>query len=569
MKIRGAESLPEIRDTGPVAVRRETNDPAAAGYSAAAAIEARSGDQLARGMQGIAAGIEKLAADRTKAGVLAAYNDYVSRSSTLLYDPKTGLMHAKGAGAEGLSGRAYEAHKALKDEIISALPRSQRKYFMEQTASYDRDVGVSCMKREGDQMAVYRQQEGERTLKTLYTAAALNPEGFSMEAQEDAIREITIARYGDQGPEANLKNSVLVRSEFFIGMVSQVAQNDPLRAEGLLKEYGGYIEPAEAQALKAGVEKAALPVKAKQLYVSVKGDFAKGVEYIEKNIPEGQQKAYRAEFENYYVDMQKAKNERFKQVSSEIAKVYLSGGSLSDGQLQKLVDEGVISPEIAITWSNAFDNRVEKQLNIAYRNELRAERAEQKRFKEELRKAPPTEKAFLLLEHNYGITKTEAQRNYERDRKKMESQNLSESDILDAVGLGEYTEPQGRLLLKGLKKQDALYNRAAARERKVITDVFKGITGISETDKNAALMSFDEQAFAENVKKDELQFLRNTVLTEVLDKKDYASLWINPFKSQAEKKSAHLKEQGTLESQRKKNNKPSIDDILGSLGDNP
>ena len=98
--------------------------------------------------------------------------------------------------------------------------------------------------------------------------------------------------------------------------------------------------------------------------------------------------------------MQKVKNERFKKVSSEIAKIYLSGESLSGGQLQKLVDSGEISPEIAITGSNAFDNRVEKQLNIIYRNEARAERAEQHRFRERLKKAPPTEKAFLLLGYN-------------------------------------------------------------------------------------------------------------------------------------------------------------------------
>ena len=230
--------------------------------------------------------------------------------------------------------------------------------------------------------------------------------------------------------------------------------------------------------------------------------------------------------------MQKVKNERFKKVSSEIAKIYLSGESLSGGQLQKLVDSGEISPEIAITWSNAFDNRVEKQLNIIYRNEARAERAEQNRFRERLKKAPPTEKAFLLLEYNYGVTKSDAQKNYERDRKKLGEQNLSEADILDAVGLGEYTEPQGRMLLKGLKKQDALYNRAASRERQTMTDIFKGIFGMSEADKNAALMSFDEQAFAENVKKEELPLLRNSVVIEILGKKEYASAKINPYKDE-------------------------------------
>ncbi|KEJ91606.1 hypothetical protein [Synergistes jonesii] len=262
MKIRGRESLPEVRDAGPVAVRRDLNDPAASAMAAAAGYSSKAGQYVAQGARDLATGIEKMARDRAEAGALTAYNDYVSRSSRLLYDPNTGLMHAKGAGAEGLSGRVYQAHKALKDEIMSALPAGQRRLFMERTASYDRGVGSACMKLEGEQMSLYKQEEAERTLKTIYTAAALNPDGFSMEAQEDAFREITIARYGDQGPEANLKNSALVRSEFFIGMIQQAAQNDPTRAEALVKEYGGYIEPADAQKLKGAVEKAALPVKA-------------------------------------------------------------------------------------------------------------------------------------------------------------------------------------------------------------------------------------------------------------------------------------------------------------------
>ena len=569
MKIRGSESLPEVRDAGPAAVRRVTNDPAAAGHAAAASVSEQGGQAIAKGLSGFAAGIDKLSADRDRAKATEALNEYMNRSSALLYDPNNGLMLASGAGAEGLSARAYEGHKVLRGEIGGKLSGRQRKLFAEGLAPYDRNVGANVMRREGEQMAKYREEQGILGVKNSAALFANDPDNFSVETQEELVSQYTVAIFGDQGPEANFENSKKVRQMLISQTILAVAVKDPLKAEEVLKREKGSLEPAAREALAAEVEKAALPVRTQELYKSVKGDFAKGIEYIEKNIPEGQQKAYRAEFENYYGDMQKVKNERFKQASTEIARVYLSGGSLSGGQLQKLVDEEIISPEIAITWSNAFDNRVEKQLNIAYRNELRAERAEQKRFKEALRKAYPKEKPFLLLEYNYGVTKTEAQKNYERDRRKMEAQNLSESDILDAVGLGEYTEPQGRLLLKGLKKQDALYNKAAARERKVITDVFKGITGISETDKNAALMSFDEQAFAENVKKDELPFLRNTVLTEVLDKKDYASSWINPFKSQAEKKSLQLKEQGTLNSHRKQNNKPSIDDILGSIGDNP
>ncbi|WP_141730592.1 hypothetical protein, partial [Synergistes jonesii] len=105
MKIRGRESLPEVRDAGPVAVRRDLNDPAASAMAAAAGYSSKAGQYVAQGARDLATGIEKMARDRAEAGALTAYNDYVSRSSRLLYDPNTGLMHAKGAGAEGLSGR--------------------------------------------------------------------------------------------------------------------------------------------------------------------------------------------------------------------------------------------------------------------------------------------------------------------------------------------------------------------------------------------------------------------------------------------------------------------------------
>ena len=323
MKIRGRESLPEVRDAGPVAVKRDLkNDPASAAMAAAAGYSSKAGQYVAQGARDLAAGIEKMARDRAEAGALAAYNDYVSRSSHLLYDPNTGLMHAKGAGAEGLSGRAYQAHKALKDEIMSALPAGQRRLFVERTASYDRGVGSACMKLEGEQMSLYKQEEAERTLKTIYTAAALNPDGFSMEAQEDAFREITIARYGDQGPEANLKNSALVRSEFFIGMIQQAAQNDPTRAEALVKEYEGYIEPADAQKLKSAVEKAALPAKAQAFAEEMLKKH--GVDGASAAIAETRE-AFKGKDENVYLgyvnslyaDAKQARNEAREKIEDE------------------------------------------------------------------------------------------------------------------------------------------------------------------------------------------------------------------------------------------------------------
>lgn len=377
MKIRGRESLPEVRDAGPVAVRRDPNDPGASAMTAAAGMSARAGEYIARGMHDLAAGIDKMARDRTEAGALAAYNDYVSRSSKLLYDADTGLMHAKGAGAEGLADRAYKAHKTLKDEIMHKLPAGQRKLFADRTASYDRSVGVSCMKHEGEQMSIYRQEEADRTLSTICTAAALDPDSFSMEAQEDAFREITIAKFGDQGAEANLKNSGLVRSAFFMGMIQQVAQSDPMRAEALVAEYGRYMEPADAQKLKISVEKAALPAKAQ---AEAQRLFEKyGVDGIAQALAEVREKyegqeedRYISYLNSYYTDKVQERNATYKQTRTSLTDTYLRTGALNGIDLRALVDEGKLDPEGALMWSERLKADQERRRAEAERTAARA-----------------------------------------------------------------------------------------------------------------------------------------------------------------------------------------------------
>ena len=551
-------------------IRRSANAP----DGAFGAVD-KSGLILADAAQGAAsvllAASERRQDERDKAKVNEAVSSFIKKDSTLRFDPESGLMFKSGGDAHGLYERAGNDYVKIHEEITKGLENErQKKMYREAVTPHEQSAGIALSKHEAEATRKWNLEQADDLIKTSAGALAASwrsPEGKA--AAASAARQAVITVYGAESPEqqaVHIKDMMAVQAAHGLDIV---ISSEPGAAEEYINAFRSSFDDVAFNALKDKAVKAALPVKAQKLYTEVGGDFNKGIAYIEKNISAGEQKAYRAEFENYYADMQKVKNERYKQASSEIAKIYLSGGSLSGGELQKLTDAGIISPEIAITWSNAFDNRVEKQLNIIYRNEVRAERAEQKRFRERLKKAPPTEKAFLLLEYNYGVTKADAQKNYERDRKKMEMQNLSESDILDAVGLGEYTEPQGRLLLSGLKKQDTLYNKAASRERQTITDIFKSIPAISESDKNAALMSFDEQAFRENVKKEELPFLRNSVVSEILGKKDYASARLNPFDSDAEKMLEKIKEQGTLESKRKKNNKSSIDDILGSLGDNP
>ena len=263
MKAAGPLNLPSVRDEGPVSVRRDTNSPEAAGFIRAAQARASGGEAIARGVQAFAAGIDKMAEDRDRAKALAAYNDYVTKSSELLYNADSGFMNAQGAGAEGLAYRVNEAHNTLRGEVAEGLSSRQRRLFMESAASYDRDVARSAMRYEGRAMAEYRRTEGARTLENMAAAFAAAPDDISIETQEESIYSVTMALFGDQGEEANAANVRSVRSDFISKAALLIAERDPLRAEAFVRENAGLMDEAAAEATRIKVEASALPVKAR------------------------------------------------------------------------------------------------------------------------------------------------------------------------------------------------------------------------------------------------------------------------------------------------------------------
>ena len=263
MKAAGPLNLPSVRDEGPVSVRRDTNSPEAAGYMRAAAVREGGSRELGRGIQVLAAGLDKMAEDRDRAKALAAYNDYVKRSSEMLYNADSGFMNAQGAGAEGLTRRVGEAHNALRGEVAEGLSSRQRRLFMESAASYDRDVNRSAMRYEGRAMAEYRRTEAARTLDNMAAAFAAAPEDISIETQEESIFSVAMALFGDQGEEANAANTRSVRSDFISKAALLMAERDPLRAEAFVRDNAKLMDEAAAENVRLKVEAAALPVKAR------------------------------------------------------------------------------------------------------------------------------------------------------------------------------------------------------------------------------------------------------------------------------------------------------------------
>ncbi|WP_303147933.1 hypothetical protein [uncultured Cloacibacillus sp.] len=230
----------------------------------AAQARASGGEAIARGVQAFAAGIDKMAEDRDRAKALAAYNDYVTKSSELLYNADSGFMNARGAGAEGLAYRVNEAHNTLRGEVAEGLSSRQRRLFMESAASYDRDVARSAMRYEGRAMAEYRRTEGARTLENMAAAFAAAPDDISIETQEESIYSVTMALFGDQGEEANAANVRSVRSDFISKAALLIAERDPLRAEAFVRENAGLMDEAAAEATRIKVERAALEAHLQQ-----------------------------------------------------------------------------------------------------------------------------------------------------------------------------------------------------------------------------------------------------------------------------------------------------------------
>lgn len=357
MKAAGPLNLPSVRDEGPVSVRRDVNSPEAEGYMRAAVVRGGGAREIGRGVQAFAAGIEKMAEDRDRAKALSAYNDYVKRSSELLYNADSGFMNAQGAGAEGLASRVNEAHDALRGELSKELSSRQRRLFMESAASYDRDVSRSAMRYEGRAMAEYRRTEGVRTLENMAAAFAAAPDDISIETQEESIYSVAMALFGDQGEEANAANVRAVRSDFISKAALLMAERDPLRAEAFVRENAGLMDEAAAEAARIKVEAYALEAHLQEdtpkLFEEYGFDgLADARAYIRDNYSGDEEEKRVSAAESYWREQWSDRKFREEKSADDILGMMDAGASL------KAVNDAIASAE----WSsNSMRRSVERE----------------------------------------------------------------------------------------------------------------------------------------------------------------------------------------------------------------
>ena len=326
----------------------------------AAQARASGGDAIARGVQAFTAGIDKMAEDRDRAKALAAYNDYVTKSSELLYNADSGFMNAQGAGAEGL---VNEAHNTLRGEVAEGLSSRQRRLFMESAASYDRDVARSAMRYEGRAMAEYRRTEGARTLENMAAAFAAAPDDISIETQEESIYSVTMALFGDQGEEANAANVRSVRSDFISKAALLIAERDPLRAEAFVRENAGLMDEAAAEATRIKVEASALEAHLQEdtpkLFEEYGFDGLEGARaFIRDNYSGTEENKRVAAAESYWREQWNDRKFHEEQYADEILGMMDSGASL------KAVNDAIDS----FTWSsNGARRAMERERDAHFR----------------------------------------------------------------------------------------------------------------------------------------------------------------------------------------------------------
>lgn len=321
----------QVQDGGPETIRRAPNDQKNfAALSRAAEIEESGAQKIAHGGQLLAAGIDKAAIDADNAKVNAAVSEYMEKSTDMLYNPDSGIMNTTGGAAEGLYDKAKETHKKLYDDISGKLKGRQRTMFTENISNYDRGISQTVMSHEGKSMSEYRKTEAIKVLDTTAIAWSKNPDALPIEAQEDAIRAGAIGIYGADATEKQVDD---LRSKLIGATAMRIAGEDPLKAEGFLKQYSGNMSPVDAEDMRIKLEKIAEPVKAQVVADEMLKEFGvdnrdAALDKVRQMYSGEEENAYLRATEGLFVDKETARNNALTKSYNATLDMIIDGGSL-------------------------------------------------------------------------------------------------------------------------------------------------------------------------------------------------------------------------------------------------
>gem|GEM_PF-4799028 len=206
-------------------------------------------------------------------------------------------------------------------------------------------------------------------------------------------------------------------------------------------------------------KKAALYSKVKELYSSVGGDYTKAANHISENIPENEQKQFRTEFASYWTEMNKINETKYKDTNDKLSAIYLSQNNLSGVDLKALVKRGELDADSAIKWSNIIESDRDRALARMERDAARADRLEERKFREEYKHAVPLDKEFMEYEHYYGMPKNVLNKNYLEASGMAAKGELSLMDIATLVNTGQIIRTHAAML------EDTVKGHASQKEK--------------------------------------------------------------------------------------------------------
>lgn len=287
------------------------------------------------------------------------------------------------------------------------------------------------------------------------------------------------------------------------------------------------MSEAERTEKKNGIEsrqnKAVLYSKVKELYSSVGGDYGRAAEYIAGNVPENEQKQFRTEFASYWTEMNKINEIKYKETNDKLSDIYLKQNNLGGVDIQSLVKKGELDSDSAIRWRNIIESDRDRALARMERNAVRADRLEEKKFREEYKHAVPLDKEFMEYEHYYGMPKNVLNKNYLEASGMAAKGELSLMDIATLVNTGQIIRTHAAMLeytVKGHASQkEKIYSGALSDGRSYINSLINKLE-ISEAIKNEIKVRYDYETTYNSYKPEDLTGVAARVIKERLSQDD-------------------------------------------------
>lgn len=491
-----------------------------AGRTAAQAIQSSSEILAAMGAR-----LTKIQDDRDTADMFNAVEEWRGYANKYWNDPESGVKATrKMNNASGV----YEETRGYMNELETRVGKKLRtddmkmkfkSAIMGHRESAERDASVW----ESKQMEAYTAQTTELTINNCIASAAENPTRENFNANFNTAQEALLKSIDGADDTTKALYADTLKSQFHVAIITSQANKDPLKAEKYFNEVRNEILPEARAKLEPEIFKAALYSKAKNLYISVGGDYNRAAKYIAETIPDGEQKQFRAEFASYWSQMNDISEMKYKETNDKLSTVYLKQDNLKGVDLKQLVETGSLDANSAVRWQNIIESDRDRIVARMERDAARSDRIEEKKFREEYKHAVPIEKQYLESEYYYGMPKATLNKNYNDAAKRAGKGELSLMEVVSLVNTGQIIPAQADMLQATVgaiaEKNGRIYQDARSRGKRYIDSIINKLN-ISEDIKNEIRINYDLVTVSGTYAPEDLNVIAARTIKDRLDQDD-------------------------------------------------